>query len=84
MNDFDLHYLHYARSEELRKDAENERQARRLLKAAKETRRGGTHVRHSGVADRVVRALGLRHGDGHREEDAASGSAPRKDHATVS
>ncbi|MEU5872231.1 hypothetical protein AB0A73_11820 [Glycomyces sp. NPDC047369] len=77
MNDFDLHYLHYARSEELRKEAENERQARSLLKAAKETRRGGTHVRHSGVADRVARALGLRHGDGHRQEAAASAETDR-------
>ncbi|MQM28155.1 hypothetical protein [Glycomyces albidus] len=84
MNDFDLHYLHYARSEELRKEAENERQARRILKAAKETRRGGSHVRHSGVADRVVRALGLRHGDETRGEDAGSGSSPRKERASVS
>jgi hypothetical protein len=68
MNDFDLHYLHYARSEELRKDAENERQARSLLKAAKETRRAGSHVRHAGVAGRVARALGLR----HDEEGASS------------
>ncbi|WP_335989324.1 hypothetical protein [Glycomyces sp. MUSA5-2] len=77
MNDFDLHYLHYARSEELRQEAENERQARRLIKAAKETRRGGTHVRHSGVADRVVRALGLRHGAEHTEEGAAVAETDR-------
>ncbi|MFB9658847.1 hypothetical protein ACFQS3_21665 [Glycomyces mayteni] len=77
MNDFDLHYLHYARSEELRREAENERQARRLLKAAKETRRAGTHVRHSGVADRVARALGLRHEDGHAGADAASAETDR-------
>ncbi|RRR99739.1 hypothetical protein [Glycomyces terrestris] len=77
MNDFDLHYLHYARAEELRREAENERQARRLIKAAKETRRGGSHVRHAGVADRVARALGLRHADEHREEDAASRESDR-------
>ncbi len=58
MNDFDFHYMHYARSEELIKDAENERLARSLIKAAKETRRGGTHVRHDGVAQRVARAFG--------------------------
>ncbi|SDL82419.1 hypothetical protein SAMN05216298_0162 [Glycomyces sambucus] len=71
MNDFDLHYLHYARSEELRKDAENERQARRLLKAAKETRRAGSHVRHAGVAGRVAKALGLRHEEAGRNDRTA-------------
>jgi hypothetical protein len=76
MNDFDLHYLHYARSEELRKDAENERHARSLLKAAKETRRAGSHVRHAGVADRVARALGLRHDEG--------GASSKNEQAAVS
>jgi hypothetical protein len=58
MNDFDLHYLHYARSEELIKQAEQERQARQLVKAAKATRRGGANVRHDGVAGRVAKAFG--------------------------
>jgi hypothetical protein len=79
MNDFDFHYMHYARSEELIKDAENERLARSLIKAAKETRRGGAHVRHEGaaggVARRVARALGLRD---------RPGSGPRNEHAAAS
>lgn len=70
MNDFDLHYLHFARSEELLKQAENERQARELIKAAKATRRGGAEVRHEGLAARVAKALGR----GERSGKAAAGS----------
>jgi hypothetical protein len=66
MNDFDLHYLHNARTEELIQQAENERQARELIKAAKATRRGGTRVRHEGIATRVANALGR----GKHEETA--------------
>ncbi|MFG3338411.1 hypothetical protein [Glycomyces sp. NPDC048151] len=73
MNDFDLHYLHYARSEELIKQAENERQARELVKAAKATRRGGGHVRHEGLAARVAKALGR--GDRAGEHAGGQGSA---------
>jgi hypothetical protein len=72
MNDFDLHYLHYARSEELIKQAEQERQARQLVKAAKATRRGGANVRHDGLAARVAKALGR--GD-QRGSTAERGSA---------
>ncbi|MBO3734103.1 hypothetical protein [Glycomyces niveus] len=72
MNDFDLHYLHYARSEELIQQAEHERQARELVKAAKATRRGGTRVRHDGLAARVAKALGR--GD-QRGSTAERGSA---------
>lgn len=72
MNDFDLHYLHYARSEELIKQAENERHARALIKAAKETRRGGTHVRHQGIAARVAKALGR--GEHHEESAREPGT----------
>lgn len=80
MNDFDFHYMHYARSEELIKDAENERLARSLIKAAKETRRGGTHVRHDGVAQRVARAFGRK----DRFEAGRTESSPRNEHATAS
>jgi len=58
MNDFELNYLHYARSEELIKQAEHERQARELIRAAKATRRGGANVRHAGLASRVAKAFG--------------------------
>lgn len=81
MNDFDLHYMHYARAEELRKSAENERLARKLVKAAKATRRGGDGVRsahRTGVADRVARALGRRH------ETATDTAASGNDTTTVS
>lgn len=64
MNDFDLHYLYHAHSEELIKQAENERQARELINAAKSTRRA-RHVRHEGIAARVAKALGRRE---HHEE----------------
>ena len=80
MNDFDFHYMHYARSEELLKDAENERLARSLVKAAKETRRAGAHVRHDGVAQRVARAFGLK----DRSEAGRAESGPRNEHATAS
>jgi hypothetical protein len=73
MNDFDLHYLHFARSEELIKQAENERHARALIKAAKETRRGGTSVRHQGIAARVAKALGR--SEHHEESAGESGQA---------
>lgn len=73
MNDFDLHYLHYARSEELIQQAENERQARELVKAAKATRRGGAHVRHAGLAARVAKALGR----GEQREGAAERGSAR-------
>jgi hypothetical protein len=69
MNDFDLHYLHYARSEELIKQAEQERQARQLVKAAKATHRGGANVRHDGLAARVAKALGR----GERAGESAGG-----------
>lgn len=72
MNDFDLHYLHYARSEELIKQAENERQARELVNAAKATRRAGQRVRHEGIAARVAKALGRRE---HHEEAGGPGPA---------
>ncbi|SDD60556.1 hypothetical protein [Glycomyces harbinensis] len=85
MNDFDFHYMHYTRSEELIKDAENERLARSLIKAAKETRRAGTRVRHDGtsngsVAQRVARALGRK----DRPEAGPAGSSPRNEHAAAS
>lgn len=80
MNDFDFHYMHYTRSEELLKDAENERLARGLIKAAKETRRGRAHVRHEGVAQRVARALGRR----DRPEADPAGRRPRNEHAAAS
>lgn len=73
MNDFDLHYLHFARSEELIKQAENERQARALIRAAKETRRSGAHVRHQGIAARVAKALGR--SERHEESAGESGQA---------
>jgi hypothetical protein len=80
MNEFDFHYMHYARAEELIKNAENERLARRLVKAAKETRRDGTHVRHDGVVRRVARALGR----GDRPEGGRADSGPRNEHAAAS
>jgi hypothetical protein len=67
MNDLDLHYLHYARSEELIKQAENERQARELVNAAKATRRAGRAARHEGIAARVAKAFGRR---AHHDETA--------------
>jgi len=85
MNDLDFHYLHYARSEELIKDAANERLARSLVKAAKETRRAGTHVRHDGVVARVAKALGRRgQGAGHGREAGRGGCNPRNEQATAS
>jgi hypothetical protein len=69
MNDFELNYLHYARSEELIKQAQNERQARELVNAAKATRRGGHQVRHHGLAARVAKALGR----GERTEKTTGG-----------
>ena len=80
MNDFDFHYMHHSRSEELIKDAENERLARSLVKAAKETRRAGTHIRHDGVAQRVARAFGRKGGS----EQGRAGSSPRNEQATAS
>ncbi|THV27100.1 hypothetical protein [Glycomyces paridis] len=77
MNEFDFHYMHHARSEELLRDAENERLARSLLKAAKDTRRGAGRVRHDGVARRVARALG-------RGEAGRGGSGRRNEQATAS
>jgi ParB-like chromosome segregation protein Spo0J len=68
MNDFELNYLHYARSEELIKQAEHERQARELVKAAKATRRGA-NVRHEGLAARVAKAFGR----GERTGESAGG-----------
>lgn len=67
MNDYELNYLHYARSEELIKQAENERQARQLVRAAKATRRGGANVRHAGLATRVAKAFGR----GEQSEETA-------------
>ncbi|MEU5154615.1 hypothetical protein [Glycomyces sp. NPDC021274] len=69
MNDFELNYLHYARSEELIQQAQNERRARELVNAAKATRRSGTHVRHQGLAARVAKALGR----GERSGESAGG-----------
>jgi ParB-like chromosome segregation protein Spo0J len=69
MNDFELNYLHYARSEELIKQAEHERQARELVRAAKATRRAGGNVRHEGLAARVAKALGR----GERTGESAGG-----------
>ncbi|MDN3243657.1 hypothetical protein [Glycomyces tritici] len=73
MNDFELNYLHYSRSEELMKQARNERQARELVNAAKATRRGGHHVRHQGLAARVAKALGR--GERPAESTGGRGSA---------
>jgi hypothetical protein len=86
MNDFDFHYMHYARAEELRKDAEHERLARSLIKAAKATRRGGEGVRNGGahrggVAGRVARAFGRKDAEQGR---GANGSALENDHAAAS
>lgn len=72
MNDFDFHYTHYVRHEELIKDAENERLARSLIKAAKKTRRSGRTAGHDGVARRVARALGRGDADRRNEQAAAS------------
>ncbi|MCC3764249.1 hypothetical protein K3N28_14370 [Glycomyces sp. TRM65418] len=74
MNDFDLHYLHYARSEELIQQAENERRARELVDAAKATRRDARHARHEGLGARIAKALGRR---GHHEE-ARGGPEPAR------
>ena len=71
-NDFDFHYAHYVRHEELIKDAENGRLARSRTKAAKETRRGGRTAGHDGVARRVARALGRGDADRRNEQAAAS------------
>lgn len=78
MNDFDLHYMHYARSEELIKQAENERQARELINAARATRRGVRRVRHEGIAARVAKALGRRE---HHEEARGEPGPARFQHA---
>ncbi|MCD0443425.1 hypothetical protein LO763_07265 [Glycomyces sp. A-F 0318] len=80
MNDFDFHYMHYARSEELLRDAENERLARSLIKAAKETRRARAQVRHDGVARRVARALGRR----DRSEADRAEPRTRNEHTAAS
>ncbi|MDA1362323.1 hypothetical protein O1R50_22050 [Glycomyces luteolus] len=75
MNDFELNYLHFARSEELIKQAENERQARALVRAAKATRRGGANVRHAGLASRVAKAFG------RGEQSGKPAGGQRADHA---
>ncbi|HEX2145423.1 MAG TPA: hypothetical protein VHG10_13040 [Glycomyces sp.] len=69
MNDFELHYLHYARSEELFKLAENERLARELVSAAKATRRSGSQARHQRVASRVAKVFGRGERQGRTAEE---------------
>jgi hypothetical protein len=75
MNDLDLYYHHYARREELIKQADNERKARELINAAKATRRGGRNVRHDGIAARVAKAFGRR-----AHHDDAGDSGPGRAH----
>ncbi len=63
MNDFELSYMHYARSRELMAEAERERSA----KAAREGSRGEAR---EGLASRLAKAL-------NRKEASAGGTARR-------